>query len=292
MRFDIPDLRLFLAVAEAGSITHGAAAVNLSLPAASERLRDMEALGEVSLIQRGRRGVTLTRAGEALVSHARIILRHVSDMHDELAEHARGIRGTVRLLANTAAITEFLPAKLGAWLAEHPKVDINLTERPSADIIKGVAGGVADFGIVSDAVDRGELKCLPLTLDRLVVVMPRGHALAGARQIALAQVLGEDFVGFAGALQDHIEEHAARAGRRLRPRVRLRTFESICRTVADGGGIGIVPQTAASRYRRSIPIATSQLNDTWASRRLLAVSRDHAELSPAARGFLVHLSSR
>lgn len=55
MRFDLTDLRLFLAVVEAGSITHGAAAANLSLAAASERLRDMEAVGGVSLLDRGRR---------------------------------------------------------------------------------------------------------------------------------------------------------------------------------------------------------------------------------------------
>ena len=66
MRFDLIDLRLFLAVVDAGSITHGAADAGMSLPAASERLRDMEAAGEVLLLQRGRRGVSPTEAGEAL----------------------------------------------------------------------------------------------------------------------------------------------------------------------------------------------------------------------------------
>ncbi len=64
MRFDLTDLRLFLAVADTGSITHGAAEVGLSLPAASERLRDMEATGQVLLLERGRRGVALTGAGK------------------------------------------------------------------------------------------------------------------------------------------------------------------------------------------------------------------------------------
>ncbi len=76
MRFDLTDLRLFLAVVEAGSITHGAADVGLSLPAASERLRDMEATGDVSLLKRGRRGIAPTEAGEMLAHHARTILHH------------------------------------------------------------------------------------------------------------------------------------------------------------------------------------------------------------------------
>ncbi|RZM25885.1 MAG: LysR family transcriptional regulator, partial [Sphingomonas sp.] len=74
MRFDLTDLRLFLAVVDAGSITHGAADVGLSLPAASERLRDMEATGEVVLLRRGRRGIAPTEAGEMLAHHARTIL--------------------------------------------------------------------------------------------------------------------------------------------------------------------------------------------------------------------------
>ena len=85
MRFDLIDLRLFLAVVDAGSITHGAAEAGMSLPAASERLRDMEAAGEVLLLRRGRRGVSPTEAGEALAYHARnpvadVPWRHYADL--------------------------------------------------------------------------------------------------------------------------------------------------------------------------------------------------------------------
>src|SRR5690606_27875771 len=110
----------FLAVVDAGSITHGAADAGLSLSAASERLRDMEATGEVRLLDRGRRGVSPTGAGEALAHHARLILRQMAQMRGELGEHAKGLRTTIRVLANTAALTEFLPRRLAPWLAMHP----------------------------------------------------------------------------------------------------------------------------------------------------------------------------
>lgn len=126
MRFDLTDLRLFLAVVDAGSITHGAADVGLSLAAASERLRDMETLSEVMLLERGRRGITTTEAGDALVHHARAILHQIAQMRGELGEYAKGLRGTIRVLANTAVMTEFLPARLSPWLARNPQADIDL----------------------------------------------------------------------------------------------------------------------------------------------------------------------
>jgi DNA-binding transcriptional LysR family regulator len=291
MRFDLADLRLFLAIVEAGSITHGAQAVNLSVAAASERLRDMEASGGVRLLERGRRGVTPTRAGDTLAHHARLVLHQVGAMHTEMSEYARGLRSSIRVLANTAAITEFLPERLAPWLATHRQVDVDLAERPSRETITAVARGAAAFGIVSDAVDTSPLATLPFALDRLVVVLPRDHPMAMQKRIAFPDMFGEDYVGFAGALQDHIDQQALRVGQRLHLRVRLRTFEGVCRQVAAGVGIGIVPEVAAKRCRRALPIACVRLSDPWATRRLLLCFQEGRPLDPAAQQLLTHLAA-
>ncbi|WP_239503243.1 LysR substrate-binding domain-containing protein, partial [Enterobacter hormaechei] len=68
--------------------------------------------------------------------------------------------------ANTAAMTEFLPQALAPFLARHANVDIDLKERLSTDIVKAVAGGFAEIGIISDAVDPGALQLLPFAVDR------------------------------------------------------------------------------------------------------------------------------
>jgi DNA-binding transcriptional LysR family regulator len=106
MRFDLVDLRLFLQVAEARSITHGARRANLALASASERIRGMEQKLGVALLTRDRRGVSLTPAGQSVVDHARLILRQVESLKGELGVHARGLTGTVRVLSNTAAFSE------------------------------------------------------------------------------------------------------------------------------------------------------------------------------------------
>ncbi len=292
MRFDLTDLRLFLAVVDAGSITHGAADVGLSLPAASERLRDMEANGGVRLLERGRRGVSPTPAGEALAHHARLIQRQLTQMRGELGEHASGLRATVRLLANTAAIVEYLPPRLAEWMARNPRTDIDLKERQSIEIARAVSAGLAEIGILSDAADTSGLTLRPFAIDRLVVVTSSDHALAAAKQIAFTEILHEHFIGLAGgALQDHIDAQAARLGSRLKMRVRMRTFEAICDMAGQGIGLGIVPETAARRCSRSAKIAALRLTDPWATRRLSLCARSLEELPSPARDLFEHLAT-
>jgi DNA-binding transcriptional LysR family regulator len=279
-------------VVDAGSITHGAAEAGLSLPAASERLRDMEAAGKVRLLERARRGVTPTEAGEALAHHARLILHQTARMRGELAEHARGLRATIRLAANTAATSEFLPERLGPWLAAHPRINVELRERQSIEIARAVAAGLADIGVLSAAVDTSGLQLYPFATDRLVVILPRNHALATRKHVGLAEVLRSDIIGLSGgALQEHIEAQAARAGLRMKVRVRLRSFDGICRMAADGAGLGIVPQTAARRCRRSMAIACIPLAEDWATRQLSVCIRSEQDLTPIARDLVRHLAT-
>ncbi len=292
MRFDIADLRLFLAVIDAGSITHGAAAANLSLAAASERLRDMEIASGVQLLVRSRRGVMPTRAGDALGHHARLVLRQIGAMQAELSDHARGFRGSVRVLANSAAASCFLPDRLGSFLVEHPRADIDLSERPSSEITKAVAGGLADIGIASDATDTGSLCRYPFAVDQLVVVMHRDHPLSTNRRLTFAQVVAEPMIGFEGALQLFLQEQASRIGLRARPRIRLQTFDGICRMASDGAGIGIVPEVAARQARRLVPLAFVRLSDTWAKRRLILCTQSKVQLESLALALLRHLASK
>lgn len=292
MRFDLTDLRLFLLVVEAGSITHGAAQANLSLPSASERLRGMEEISGVRLLERGRRGIEPTAAGEALAHHARIILRQIDHMQGELGGYAKGLKGTIRLLANTAAITEFLPHALAPYLSRYPHVDVDLKERLSTEIVKAVSGGLAEVGIISDAVDSATLQLRPFAVDRLVLVVPSGHPLAGNRRIAFADIMRHEFVGLSAGspLQEHIEEHAARAGQSLKFRARVRTFDGICQMVAHHVGVGIVPEAAARRCRKSMPIRAVRLTDHWATRNLSLCFRNMDELPPFASDLVAHLS--
>ncbi|KAB2797914.1 LysR family transcriptional regulator [Brucella anthropi] len=290
MRFDLTDLRLFLAVADTGSITHGAAEVGLSLPAASERLRDMEASGQVSLLERGRRGVALTEAGEALVHHARAVMWQMADLHSELGSHAKAMRTAIRVAANTATVTEYLPAKLAAWMAKNPRIDVELKERQSSDIARAILRGFVEIGILSDAVETAGLELVPFAIDQLVLITARSHPLAEHKRVSFSDILQEQFIGLsAGALQEHLEIQATRLGGRLKIRTKLRTFEGVGNMVAASVGVAIIPQTAARRLRKTLPIATVAISDAWARRNLAIAVQSLEELTTPARSLVDHL---
>jgi DNA-binding transcriptional LysR family regulator len=90
-------------------------------------------------------------------------------------------------------------------------------------------------------------------------------------------------------LQDHLDAQAARIGLRLRPRIRLRGFDDICRMASAGAGVGIVPETAARRCRKSMQISVKRLAEDWAVRRLSLCTRSDTELTPLAQSLLEHL---
>jgi DNA-binding transcriptional LysR family regulator len=293
MRFDLSDLRLFLSVVEAGSITHGAERMHLAIAAASTRIRNMEAALGTPLLHRKRQGVQPTPAGRTLVHHARILLQQAERMHGELAQYAEGIKGQVRLLSNTNALTEFLPEPLSDFLASHPQVNIDLEERLSDEIVAAVADGTADVGIVAATVEVAGLETLPFRTDRFVLVVAPKHALATAGRIPFAEVLDFDFVGLdrTSALQRFLSEKAERIGRRLKLRVQLRSFDAVCRLVECNVGIGVVPATTAERHAKTMSIRRIELADDWALRNLTICMRREADLPVYARDLVRHLAA-
>src|SRR5690625_912645 len=110
--FDLIDLRLFVNIAEASSLTRGAERSCTSLAAASMRIKNLEDALGTKLLGRASGGVTLPPAGEAMLRNALVILQQTQRLHGDLLEYSEGIKGRIRLFANTTAMTEFLPAAL------------------------------------------------------------------------------------------------------------------------------------------------------------------------------------
>ena len=291
MRFDLTDLRLFCDVADAGSITAGAAKSGLALAAASTRVRGMEdALGAPLLI-RSRQGAVPTEAGRTLLKHARTMLAQSARLREDLSAYAGGLSGEVRLLANTNALTEFLPEALSAFLASHPQISVDLEERLSDEIVGLVAEGAADVGIVAGTVDVGALATYPFRSDRFVVVTAQGHSLAGCGAVTFAEVLDYDLVGLerSSSLQRFLAGKASREGKPLRLRVQLRSFDTVCRLVECGVGVGVVPATTAARAAKTMALAVTDLADDWALRELTIVVRAAVELRPYAKALVESL---
>ena len=291
MRFDLVDLQLFVAVADSRSITRGALQVHLALASASARVKGLEDALGVTLFRRIRRGVELTAAGESLLDHARIVMHQVDAMRGDVAAYASGAKASVHLLANTSGLSEHLPKALAAFLRENPDINVDVEERESSDIVTAIATGAADLGFAAEHALPANFERFLFSEDRLVLVASRRGPFAGRRLIDFQEMAGHDFIGLTNstALQQHIAKHAARLGMRFRIRARLRDFDAICQMVAADVGIALVPEAAARRCARSMPLAIVRIRDSWANRRLVICARSFKSMPRPTRQLVDHL---
>ena len=303
MRLDLADLRLFMAVVDAGSITQGAARAHLALPSASERLRNMEASVGTPLLLRQPRGVRPTPAGEALAHHARRLLQQHAHMQHELQAWAQGEQGTVRLFANTSAMTGWLPARLGPWLAQRPALQLDLQERSSAEIVDAVAQGLVEAGVVASSVDPRGTQLRPIADDQLVLVGAAParlsstrakplHAaqrtVASARTLHFHEALAWPFVGLSArsALQAHIDLQAQRLGAQLNYRLRVGEVGDLLTLLRQGLGVAVLPQRLVPARRG---LRAWRLRDAWCQRQLCSCTLPNAQHSAPMRSLLAAL---
>lgn len=288
MHFDLTDLRLMVRVADSNSLTKAADACFLSLPAASMRIKHLEGSVGTKLLYRTSHGVTLTPPGQAFVQRARSVLIQVEGLRGDMQEYARGIKGHLRVWANTTALSEFLPPVLRDYLQRHPDVDIDLRERLSHDIVRAVSEGQVDVGIVAGNVRTEALEVVPYRTERLVLVVPAHHALAGLGQVAFERALEFDHVVLAetSAIHLFLRNICEDLHRRLRQRIQVGSFEAACRFIAANVGVGVVPECAARRYAATMSIRILALEDAWAVRQMKIVTKQMAVLPSFAEDLI------
>lgn len=288
MQFDLTDLRLFVLSAEECNLTRAAARQHLSLAAASARIKALEVQTGLQLFYREARGVRLTPPGEAFLHHARGVLRQTEQLRTDLQEYSGGLRGHVRVFANTTAVTDFLPEILPGFLSANPRVNIDLREKPNPEIARGVLDGSADIGIVAGPVDTLSLQAIHFSTDRLVLVTPRRHRFARRRRIAFAETLDEDAVGMqqGSTLQTFLAQITDKLGKPLKLRIQLSSFDAMCRMIGAGVGVGIVPESAARRNQASMKLALIELLEPWSVRERYILAREREALPAYAQSLV------
>jgi DNA-binding transcriptional LysR family regulator len=291
LHLDLTDMRLFVNIAESSSLTKGAERSGISLPAASLRIKNLEDSIGAKLLYRASTGVTLTPPGDALLHHSRGVLQQLERLKGDLQAFAEGVKGQVRISANTTAITEMLPAALSSFLTAHPDVNIELRERLSSDIVKAVNEGVTDIGIVAGNVLTDSLEVMPYRQDRLVIAVSPSHPLAQHGAIDYRDTLDYDFVGLPeeSAIHGFAVQAAAALNKPLRMRIRVGNFEAVCRMIEMGVGIGMLPELSARRYEKLMQIRILPLRDEWAIRNLKICIRNFSALPSFARALVTQL---
>lgn len=291
MHFDLADLRLFIHIGESPSLTQGARRAFLSPAAASARIKALEGQLGTRLLYRDSRGVELTPAGHTLLKHARLIMNQVDYLKAEFTHFGTDSSGHIRIFANTTAVTEFLPEVLAGFLAQRPGVTVDLQERLSRDIVRGVLDGSTDMGIIAGPVEAAGLQVIHFSTDRLVLIVPAGHELASRNAVTLKQTLGFQHIGLheGSTLLSFLRDHVERIGQTLSLRIQVSSFDAICRMVEAGVGIGIIPESAAVRHSRTMHLVTLSLDEPWAVRERSILVRELDALPGTVRALIATL---
>jgi DNA-binding transcriptional LysR family regulator len=293
MRFDLTDLRLFAAIAACGNITKAAESLPIAVAAASSRVRALEESVDAALLSRHSRGVELTPAGEVFLEHTISILRETTKLRHDLSQFGEGMRGTIQLFANTNAIHEFLPPLLARFLADNPKINVDVQEHTSPETVRAVDEGIADLGIIVGLVNTRTLAVTPFRDDKFVVIVPEGHALARKQAIRFHRVLEWNYIGLneRSSHQQYVSKTALLLGQSLQLRTQVESFEAVCHMVAAGVGVSIVPESTTRRLRDTLPFCVIALDEQWSKRELKLISRTQDTLSAPVHKLLHVLST-
>ncbi|WP_027593266.1 LysR family transcriptional regulator [Pseudomonas sp. LAIL14HWK12:I7] len=287
-------LHLFVIICEEGTIARASERAYMAPSAVSKRISDIEARFGITLLKRSKRGVESTPAGVALLRHARGLTRAIESLQSELSEYADGARGHVRVLANVSSIMEFLPEELSDFMLDNPLIQADIEERFSPDVVRGVAEGNADLGICRKSMAVGDLEFVPYRQDHLAVVVGADHPLAGRGSIAFEETLDYEHLGLSAfaTLNTFMRNSAEAAGKELRFRSYVSSFDAAYRLVQFGLGLAVFPQEAVARYAQLFDLRVIPLTDDWALGEFVICMRDRHALSLSARRLLDHLLLR
>ncbi|KOF53512.1 MULTISPECIES: LysR family transcriptional regulator [unclassified Achromobacter] len=287
-KLDIPALEIFVAAVEEKSLSKAAERENLVTSAASKRVAELERQLDRVLLLRHGRGVEPTQAGVLLYQRAKAILRSVQLTEQAVQRFSANGQAKVKLAANPSTILQFLPAVMGRFLAGRSDVSVDLLDRHSYDIPRLVAEGTVDIGIYHADYPMPGVESYPFRRDRVGLVVPLGHPLAGRGELFLEEALDYELLGYFP--RHSLDQFLAYAGTSLSrpPNVKLQVsnFETRCRMIREGVGIGIVPEAIARNYLHAMGLALLRLRDGWAERQFFVCVRSPRDLGGAAHELL------
>ena len=275
MRYELTDLRLFLAIAEAQSLSTGAEAVHITASAASYRIKNLEYAMGTPLFVRNARGMTLTPAGLALQGHVRSLLADIQRMHGDVGRFSAGLKGHIRLFANSSSLNSFIIPSLSGFLIANPNINIDLEERTSEEVLQGVIAGEADVGILAVTSDSKEIEQVAYAVDELVFVSSIDHPLARSASIGFEHALIYDFICMSQNSSNFLflRDMAKKAGRQLNIRIHAHNFEAVLKLVEMGAGISLVPRSVALPLLRQNRLAATRIEQAWAQRQLNLITK-------------------
>lgn len=290
VRYELTDLKVFLAVAAERSLSGGAEVVHMTAPSASYRLKNLEQTMGCALFERTPKGMILTSAGQTVKTYADRIMGSVDRLQAEIARHKIGVVGNIRLFANSSTMSSLTPV-LSSFLANYPNINIDLIEHLSEETVSAVMDGNADIGLVAGPIDVRGLESISYGQDELIFITPPHHPLAVLSSTSLANAVSYDLVTVGRDTSNfkYLENLVNNIGMTPRVRVHAPNFDAVMRCVLDGVGIALVPKSVAKRHIESGGLGHVHIHESWAIRKQQLITRAAGDLPEYAREFIARI---
>jgi len=196
---DVKRMKVLREVAARGSFSAAAEALSFTQSAVSQQIAALERESGATLLERGPRGVRVTDAGRALVSHADAILARIEDAEEDLAALA-GLRGgRLRLATFQSGGATLVPRAVKAFHDRHPAVDLSMAEAEPEDAQERLRAGEVDLAVVYDfgrlpGTLGDDLELTELLDDPYDAILANGHPLASRRRLRLTDLADESWI--------------------------------------------------------------------------------------------------
>jgi Transcriptional regulator len=287
-------LRLVAAIAELGNMTSAGRVLNLTQPALSHQLRELEARLRSPLFVRTPRRMVLTPAGEQLAQLAHNVLAQVAAFERQALEgEFDSAHGVVRIATECYTAYHWLPAVFRGFRERWPNVDLRVAAEHTAAPIKALREGALDLALIYERVTDKRIRVEPLFDDELVVVMAPDHRLADREFVPVEALADEHLFIYTSAdrhsfvLRDILEP----AGVEPSELTRIQLTEAIVELVSAGLGVAVLAKWAVAPAVRTGIVRTSRLGKNGFPRRWFTAVRS-GDVTPAYQCDLIDLLRR
>jgi DNA-binding transcriptional LysR family regulator len=288
---NVQRLKVLREVVAQGSFSEAASALNYTQSAVSQAIATLESEAGVPLLERDRRGVRPTTAGERLNAHAGRILTQLDAAEAELGAIAGIKGGELRMASFPTAGATLMPLAIAAFRAAYPDVTLSLVEGEPEELAPRLRDGEFDLGLIFEFEGTGELgpglRGAPLFEDPMRLALPNGHRLARTEHITLKDLADEAWVqtSEASACARHVVRICRAAG--FEPRVSFESddYLTVQGLVAAGVGVALIPELALSQTV-SYDVAVRELHPEAPLRHVVAATRGSGVSLPAAAAML------
>lgn len=288
---EINQLETFLAVATYGGFHKAAAALRVSQPAVSARIRALEISLNTRLFDRGPKGFSLSPSGKILRPHAEQLLRQVAQARQAVHELRPESGGALPIAASLSICTYLLPEVLKEYQAHHPEVLVSVRSGNSAQVLKMVLDGEVDFGLAR-SLHHPEVETISLRDDPLMLVGHPRHPATAKRKIRLEELESLPLIAYDRGSSDWTLMNGLFRRVGLLPNIVLEveTIEACLRMVLRNLGLAFLPQLAVHEELRRKKLVMLELVDAESlSRSLDVVIPRRRPLSKSAQGLVQRL---